>query len=255
MIDYLDIILKIILGILALFGGKEIFNRLVIRYSKNEEHNTASVGSGEAIGRDKVVINNYHFPRVGNPDELLSSSAVPTENKADLISDALGVLVKSDNTFALTSTQIEEITTFFQNVFDADSNGRTSLSLMKGSFFALQSDPTNPEWEEHCAGSMREFLHQWKGSEGAISSAFNKVKPEDSTSFPNMTNSRSSYERLRIFYEYFSAKCHHEHDNAVRALRSLFNDQSIKHDTSDTFKKVVAMFLTDMSGMIQMTKV
>jgi len=254
--EFVETILKVILAILALFGGKEVF-KIVFNYQKKDKRTYISGASGETVGRDKVVVNNYHFAQVGDPDSLLQGgSAVPPQtNTVDLISDTLKVLVGADNTFAVQSDGIAEIISFFQKVFDANTNGRTSQSLMKGAFFALLSEGTNLEWEEHCAGSLREFFHQWKGSAGAISAAFNKIKEEGATTFPTMSNNDELYKRQHMYYEYFSAKCHHEHDNAVRTLRLLLNDNDIKNDTHDIFKKIVAKFLTELDSFIGLTKV
>jgi hypothetical protein len=260
MIDIADTILKIILAILVLLGGKELISKVIFRFSKKEHNSYIASSSGETVGRDKVVINHFNFPSVGNPENLLSESAVTLEKniageKIDLVSNSLKFLVITDNTFALTADEIDKITKFFQNVFDKNSNGRTSQSLMKGAFFALLSEAENTEWEEHCASSLREFFHEWKGSEGAISSAFNKIKKTDDTNFPTTGNNRPLYERMHLYYEYFSAKCHHEHDNAMRVLRSLYSNQELKHDTPDLFKKTVILFLTEMDSFLKLIKI
>lgn len=254
-------ILKIILAILALFGGKELVSKVVFYFSKKEQNSYVAGSSGETIGRDKVVINHNYFntPGVGDSEKLLSESAVSPSassdvQKTDLVSNSLKALVAADNTFAVTSDDVTLITKFFQSVFDTNSNGRTSLSLMKGAFFALLSEAENKEWEEHCASSLREFFHEWKGSEGAISTAFNKIKKNGDTDFPTTGNNRALYERMHLYYEYFSAKCHHEHDNGIRALRTIHSDQELKHETVDVFKKTIAMFFTEMSNFVKLTK-
>jgi hypothetical protein len=211
------------------------------------------------VGRDKVVINHFTFQGVGDAQKLLNESAVPSglslvAGKVDLASNALEVLSKTDNTFAVSAEEISAVVKFFQHVFDKNDNGRTSQSLMSGAFFSLLSEGNDTEWEEHCASSLREFFHEWKGSEGAISTAFNKIKKTDDTDFPTTGNNRPSYEKMRLYYEYFSAKCHHEHDNATRSLRSLHRDQGLKSDTPELFKKTVAMFFTDMNGFLKLIK-
>lgn len=260
MLDIIDTILKIILAILALIGGVELIGKIVFHFHKKEQNSYVAGSSGETIGRDKIIINHFTLPGIGDPEKLLSESSVPPNvspevKDTDLISDSLSILVKVDNSFALKSTEVEEIIVFFQSVFDNNSNGRTSQSLMRGAFFALISENQgNLEWEEHCASSLREFFHEWKGSAGAISSAFNEVKKGGANNFPNMSNNRELYERKRIYYEYFSAKCHHEHDNAVRHLRSLHSNQKLKQDSPELFKKTVTMFLTEMNDFIRLTK-
>lgn len=255
--DTVDTILKILLAILALFGGKALVDKVVFSFRKKEQNSYVEGSSGETVGGDKVVINHNYFnsPGIGDSEKLLNVSAVPARvQKSDLISDSLTTLFTVDNTFSLTAEEVGGIINFFQSVFDKNDNGRTSKSLMKGAFFALLSEGDNGEWEEHCAGSLREFFHQWKGSEGAISTAFNKIKKRDQKDFPTTANNRSLYERMHLYYEYFSAKCHHEHGNAARVLRKIHSNSELKHDTPEFFKKTVAMFLTEMNSFLKIIK-
>lgn len=261
MSETVDIILKIILALLALVGGNALIGKAVFRIKKKERNTYVAGSSGEIIGRDKVTVNNFTFSKIGDPKELLNKSSAFSQvssgpNDMDLVSGSLNYLFVADNSFALESDRIEKIIIFFQNVFDKNSNSRTSQSLMRGAFFALLSEGNgNLEWEEHCASSLREFFHEWKGSAGAISAAFNKIKTPTSKNFPNMTNSKELYDRKHLYYEYFSAKCHHKNDNAVRALRSIYSDQKLKQDNPALFKKTVAKFLTEMDNFVKLAEI
>ena len=86
--DFLELVLKVILGILAIFGGKEVVDRVVIKFNKRESHVSIAVASNEAVSGDKVVINNYnnyHFPGIGNSEDLLSQKPVNVSEKTDFI--------------------------------------------------------------------------------------------------------------------------------------------------------------------------
>ena len=262
MIEVVDTILKIILAILALFGGKELVRKVVFYFSKKEQNSYVAGSSGETIGRDKVVINHNYFNGlgVGDSEKLLSGSAIsqsisPETKKLDWVSNSLGSLVAIDKTFAVTADDVMLITKFFQSVFDADSsNGRNSQSLTKGAFFALISETNNPEWREHCASSLREFFHAWDGVSGKISTAFNGIKKSSDGDFPTMTTNENEYKRMNLYYQYFSAKCHHNQVGACKALKQLHSDEELKDDTPQLFKKTVAMFLTEMINFVKLTK-
>ncbi len=256
--DYIPTILKIVLAILALLGSKEAASKVTFWFQKNSKKINVSGSSGETVGRDKIVNNHFNFLGVGKPSKLLNQISVPAAitptGTSDLITQSLGVLVIADATLTITASEVENITQFFQNVFDENSNGRRSQSLMKGAMFALISEKDNIEWREHCASSLREYFQGWDGDAGKISGAFNAIKKTGDSTFPNMGNNRDLYIKMQWYYRYFSAKRHHEHDNAVRALCQLHSNQDLKEDTPDLFKKTVAMFLTDMSGFVKLIK-
>ncbi|MEK7632203.1 MAG: hypothetical protein AAB473_00235 [Patescibacteria group bacterium] len=249
--DSIELLGKLILAFLALFGGKELFNKIIFQ----------RIEKGERIGRDKVVNNYYNVSRVGDPDLLLSESSVPSRepvsgDDGDLVPGALKILADADGSIILVSSDIEKVIDFFERVFKENGNWRNGHCLIMGALFALISQRhRNLEWQEHCASSLRELFHQWKGSEGLIVSAFTKIRPKGANNFPTAKNGRDLYARMRWYYEFFSSICHHHHPDALVALKSIRDDREIKDISDDLFNKTVAMFFYEMVGFIRLTGV
>lgn len=259
--DYFDITLKIVLAILALFGVQSFVNKISIKLKNQSNALTLQKSSEENVGRDKIVtIHNYNISAVGNKDTLLGMTEIAgsapeqpaTETNFRII--ALSRLQNLENTPLDSSVDVQRIESFFQKVFDESKSQRNAASLMSGAFFAIASEGTNPEWQEHCASSLREFFHEWKGGAGSISTAFNLVKG-GATNFPSMKSNSNFYSRMAVYYDYFSEKCHHGHSESVRKLRVIHNDVEIKTEDQGTFKRTISMFLSELFEVIKTVEI
>lgn len=233
MYELLEIILKIVLAILALFGGKEIFDRVVIKFSKKDVRQNLSVASNEAIGRDKVVINNYNFPGIGNPQDLLSSS---TSSESDAISDPYTdglYLINLDN------NEVEKLGKFINDFYSKVSKGitRNAFTMLKGAVFAIGTkELSNPEWKEQCATSLREIFHAWKQGQSEFTSDFTQKYKAKGISLT--TEESDTIRDFWLRYQYFTGIDHHEAETIMGSLRKIRNDESLKLEdcfTDDVF--------------------
>lgn len=260
--DYLDTILKIVLGILALFGVADVTNKIVINYRKHYKILNIEGSSDDVVGRDKIVTinHNYGIQTVGQSENLLATREVASAVGEQVITETNFYVTGFDSLCALndspvdSSVDIKKIERFFQKVFDETGSQRNAASLMSGAFFAIASEKTNPEWQEHCASSLRELIHEWRGSAGAISNAFNLVKGK-TEGFPSMKTNSDFYLRMNQYYDYLSGKCHHDHSEAVRKLRNIYGDQKIKIEADDIFKRTAAMFLSELFDVIKTVQI
>lgn len=74
--DYLDISLKIILAILALFGIQNVVNKVSVKFKKQSNTLSLQKSSEENIGRDKIIItthNYYGIPTVSKREDALNT--------------------------------------------------------------------------------------------------------------------------------------------------------------------------------------
>ncbi len=259
--NYLDLILKIILGILALFGAKGVANKLLLKINNKSNNLKLDNSSTEHVGRDKFVniTNNYSTQTVGRKEELLGTLEVKEPHKQISETDFRIIAmerVQNIKDSPITSPiDVGKIQRFFQKAFDESHSQRNAASLLSGAFFAISSEATNPEWREHCASSLRELFHGWSGGRaGSISEAFNLAKGK-ALDFPSMRYKSDFYNRMATYYDYFSEKCHHGHGESVRKLRLIHADDGIKLEEDDIFIKTVAKFLFELFEVIKTTEI
>ncbi|MDD2785676.1 MAG: hypothetical protein PHS79_02155 [Patescibacteria group bacterium] len=256
MVDLLTNLSKLAVAVLAFFGFKDIASKIYINFLNKKQNLQISGSRNKAISGNTVTINNFYRPYIKKPEDVFSSSTVQDDRPIirDYIKEALTLLSDVKPSFSVTTPQVMSIVNFFQSVFDADkNNGRNSSTLVKGACYALLSEGDNPEWIEHCSGSLRELFHAWGASSGMISSAFNKVKKSTSASFPTMTSNRDEYIKMENYYRYFSSKCHHDQVGTLKALRTLHGNEGLKNGSPELFKQTVAMFFDDMSNFVRLT--
>lgn len=168
-------------------------------------------------------------------DESITSKAIPANHKdeKDPYSEGLYVL-------EITSDQVNEyglfLDDFYQKVRDNHKRQvtRTALTMIKGAIFAVGTkELNNPEWQEHCASSLREIFHEWK--DGQMESDFNdfykekgiKLTPDESETF----------REFRLHYKYFSGIDHHEASTILGSLSAILNNKSLK--LKDCYKEKI----------------
>ncbi|HEY4499087.1 MAG TPA: hypothetical protein VJH94_03430 [Candidatus Paceibacterota bacterium] len=129
---------------------------------------------------------------------------------------------------------------------------RNALTMLQGAIFALGTQKlNNPEWQEHCASSLREILHEWNGS-GKFENDYKEFYPdgwrdEDSATF----------RELRLHYQYFSGIDHHEASGVLGSLIALLNDSTLKIEDcykTDIFIIRVQKFLQNTSDIVEFSK-
>lgn len=251
MVEIVETFLKIILAILALFGGKEIVNRIIVKFNKKETHQTVSVATGEAVGRDKVVINNYHFPGMGNPEDLFSASKIKeTEPLNDPYTEGLYLI-------NLNKDEVEALGVFVNNFYEKIGKGitRNALTMFQGAVFAIGTkDMGNPEWKEQCATSLREIFHAWKSGLSDFNSDFCRLYKQK-----NVPLTQEESDTIRDFwdrYQYFTGIDHHEAETIMGSLRKIKGDQSLKLEDcfkDDIFLDEVKTYFTLFSKIVSFT--
>lgn len=255
--EIVEITLKIILSILALFGAKEIVNQINVRISKSQTKNKLSVDSSENIGRDKVVIN-YNFPGIGDPNKITKKQ---TSKKVDMTSGSPYNVGLSLVDFS--HEQIELFGNFFQDFYRKLNKKRNSkisrnaFTMFKGGIFALGTNNLgNDEWKEHCASSLREIFHAWGGRDRLYS---------DFDLIYNITRLRSSsgekdielsnlFRDFWLYYEYFSGIDHHEPDKVIFSLQKILKNESIKLQdcyTDEIFLEQVNGYFSKITKIIE----
>ena len=229
-------ILKIILAILALFGGKELASKVVFYFSKKEKNSYVAGSSGETIGRDKVTINISSA--IGNPEDLFRNSAIASEenNEALFIKRGLDLL-------GLSQESVTYLGNIFAIVFKENKSSRNGLSMLNGALYSLGSKGSNPEWREHCAGSLRELIHECRG-EGQIANWFCQAFKAKNSAFPNSTTHSTEYARIDGFYNYFSEIHHHNSLHIIQRLQFLYGERiKVGDDTPERFIIAVKDFI------------
>jgi len=194
-----------------------------------KEQNSYAVGSlGETVGRDKVTINIHRD--IGNPDDLFKRSAVTSEEKREILFIKNGL-----DLLGLSQDAIDYLGKVFQIIFKENNSSRNGLSMLNGALYALGSRNSNPEWREHCAGSLRELIHECRGV-GKISTWFCQAFKAKNLSFPNSTTHSNEYARIDGFYNYFSEIHHHSSLYIIQRLQFLYGDNiKVGDDTPERF--------------------
>lgn len=131
---------------------------------------------------------------------------------------------------SLTDGEIVRLGAFINNFYDKKSKKegktitRNALTMLQGGVFAIGTRTLkNPEWEEHCASSLREVFHEWPA--GDISHDFSKYYR---SGVRLRENEKASFQILKERYSFFTGVAHHEGSRVMFALRSIRKDESLK---------------------------
>lgn len=228
MAEIIEIVLKVILALLALFGGKEIVDRIVVKFNKKETHHTVSVASGEAVGRDKVVINNYNFPGMGNPEDLFLS---PDKSDSVIINDPYNDgLAQID----FEDEALQALGEFFDGFYQKTGKGgpRNAATMFRGAAYAVGTKPHNPEWQQHCATSLREIFMPWKG-QSQLTSDIKKICKSDK----NLSKKElDAIAEFWLLYRYFTGIDHYEPQAIIGPMKQKYDNQLMKYEDCVTEK-------------------
>ncbi len=215
--------------------------------------NNNSSAIQQNTGRD-TVINNFYSPvSVGIVKEGIPViQEMPANDIPDIINVGFSKISSAEKGITFSNENIERLGKFFTQVFEVVGSSRNGLTMLQGAVFALGSkDFENKEWKEHCAASLRELLHHWKGTSGNISRDFNLTFKTKNPDFPTMITSPETYQRLNFYYTYFSEKCHHS-PARIYPLRNLYGEDIKDGDDSDEmFFRVVRDFLSELGDFFR----
>lgn len=160
-------------------------------------------------------------------DEVLTGKSVHvkyTASENDPYSEGLYVI-------ELTEEQIKEygsfLDDFYQRVRDNHKRQvtRTATTMLYGSIFAIGTRKLkNPEWQEHCASSLREIFHEWK--DGEMESDFNSFYKKKGNKLT--VEESETFKEFRLHYKYFTGIDHHEASTILGALSAILRNKSLK---------------------------
>ncbi|MFA6193477.1 MAG: hypothetical protein WC726_01250 [Parcubacteria group bacterium] len=205
-------------------------------------------------GRD-AVINHFYSPvSVGIIKEGLPViKEVSTIDIPDMMSIGFLRIALPEKGVKFDKPSIDFIGEFFNKVFVTVKSSRNGLTMLNGAIFSLGSEKfENKEWREHCAASLRELFHHWKGNPGLISEAFNKMDPNIPTINSDRGIHEIEYKRMKLYYDYFSEICHHQSAFIILKLRNLYGEEiKTGEDNEKMFLKVVRDFLVEMEIFIK----
>lgn len=232
------ILFALVLFILSIFTVKEI------KYLFSIKSNVKKIVKGNTI-------NNYYYSpdvsKVANQGDALEN---PNSARKTVSLFEEGLLILKNNRLPVTSDNVDFIGDIYSKVFCNEGVCKNGTAMIRGAICGIGSkNYGNSEWKEHAASSVREILHKWKGVPGLIFNSFddtfNKCKKID---FPALNGIYEDifYERMKLYYSYFSGKCHYD-ENRLHPLQGLLNDKFIKLDseTDEIFMKVFFNFFEE----------
>lgn len=163
-------------------------------------------------------------------------------------------------TIGLTQEQVGEygsfLDDFYQRIRDSRKRQvtRTASSMLQGAFFAIGTrELQNPEWQEHCATSLREIFHEW--NDGGMESEFNEFYRNNSNKLKQAE--KEVFKEFRLHYKYFTGIDHHEASTVLGALSAILKNNSIKLKDcykEDVFLDRVKNFFHILSQIIELSK-
>ncbi len=185
----------------------------------------------------------FHFSGtkfIMREDPLLQQEAgVPiqeTDGDFSSMDDGLAIL-------GVSKESIDYLGEMFRLVFERNNSSRNGLSMLNGAIYALSSRKNNSEWREHCAGSLRELIHECRG-QGQISNWFCNTFKGKNRQFPTNTTHSTEYARIDGFYNYFSEIHHHNSLHIIQKLQFLYgNNIKVGDDTPERFIIAVKDFI------------
>lgn len=160
-------------------------------------------------------------------DKELSGKSISTKYTAsenDPYSEGLYVI-------ELTQEQVEAygkfLDDFYQKIRDNHKRQvtRTAPTMLSGAIFAIGTKKlNNPEWQEHCASSLREIFHEWK--DGEMESDFNSFYKKKGNKLT--TTESETFKEFKLHYRYFTGIDHHEASTILGSLSAILKNRSLK---------------------------
>lgn len=171
-------------------------------------------------------------------------SASADEETIDPIKEGLAIL-------GIDRKNIVYIGKIFKEIFKQNGSSRNGLSMLNGALYALGSKTNDPEWREHCAGSLRELIHECRGP-GQISAWFCKTFKDKNVDFPNSTTGFDDYAQIDGFYNYFSEIHHHNSLYIIQRLQFLYGDHiKVGDDSQEMFIRAVKDFIKKLHSFFK----
>ncbi len=188
---------------------------------------------------------------IGSPDSVLK------EQKGY---DTAGT-VFSDRQKALALLEIIEddvvfLGAVFEKIYRKNKSSRNAQSMINGAIFAVTSrNNGNPEWREHCAGSLRELLDECSDP-GKMSTWFCDTFNNHggrTAGFPSYTSNPDAYKKLGKFYDYFSEIHHHSAREILERLQDIYGRENIKtgSDSEETFTRAAKDYIKELLTMFR----
>ncbi|EKD85677.1 MAG: hypothetical protein ACD_37C00658G0001, partial [uncultured bacterium] len=201
--------------------------------------------SGMQIIGGQTVINNY-----GIGDPLLErQQRVENPVKEESLDSAIE---KARSALGLTGTNVKFLSDNLQEVYKKAGLSKTASTMINGAIFALSSWYTkeNPEWREHCSGSLRGLVDKWRDA-GAISTAFCGTFNNKDSNCPNLKTHANQYKQLIDSFNYFSDIHHHDAVNILVKIRVL-KGQNTKtgSDTNELFVEIAKEYLEILINLL-----
>lgn len=226
--DYLDILLKIVLATLALFGVQNVFNRISIKFRKQSNTLSLQNSSEENVGRDKIVTinHNYTFQTVSTKEELLRVSEIsePKTIEAVVESNAVPLLPSErPKEFNKTPDEVVKSVSAYMRPVILKATPKRDVAVdriienAKKLFTSGRYRDDKDYWVHHCASSMREILVFVEP--GHFSEAYKNI-PEASD--PQVSQ---VFEFLMLTTNYYSSIIHHRAEDRMGDAEKLYRNE------------------------------
>lgn len=201
--------------------------------------------NGNQIIGGQTVIHNY----LGDP---LLGRQISVENPIKIESQD-SAREKARSALGLNGKNVKFLSEKLQQIYQNVGLSKTSSTMIDGAIFALASSYTkeNPEWREHCAGSLRGLVDKWRDA-GAISTAFCKTFNNKSASVcPNLETHANQYKQLINSFNYFSEIHHHDSVNILAKIKVLKgNNMKTGSDTDELFIEIAKEYLEVLINLL-----
>ncbi|TSC83898.1 MAG: hypothetical protein G01um101413_701 [Parcubacteria group bacterium Gr01-1014_13] len=257
MSDVIDTILKILLAILALFGGKELISKVIFRFSKKEQNSYVAGSSGENVGRDKIV--NYYFssPGIGNSNDLLEGNEVQEKivNFYEVGFKQLGISEEDINKISLLVYNLSRLKLDGLRPESYPAKGVTNdhRRHLRGAVFAFGSENYNEEWREHAASSIREMLSIFSANEDDFGKTLKDLFKKGAITVELFETIELSCSKIKKYYQFFTGVTHHQQAAITNGFRQL-EDPTCENEkclSVESFKRVFGSFFIDMKKIIE----
>jgi hypothetical protein len=193
---------------------------------------------GDTYTVNQIILGDGGMPKLIQTENipLFQAPAIDT----DFIKKGLTAL-------SLQKDVIDYLGERFKTIFEKNNSSRNGSSMLNGAMYALGSRGLDPEWREHCAGSLRELIHECSG-DSKICNWFCNAFKEKNNDFPDTSTHRIFYAQINDFYDYFSEIHHHNSLHIIQRLQSLYGSQiKVGDDTPEMFVRVVKDFIEKLN--------
>lgn len=159
-------------------------------------------------------------------------------------------------TLGLTEEKIELLGENFSKIYRTNSSTKNAKTMVDGAVFALASrNFHNPEWREHCSGSLRGLIEECCQASNMSNWFCKTFDPKKTNGFPNKTTNPNEYQKLQHAYYYFSSIHHHDTKNILYKLQDLYgSNMKAGDDTPDKFIQTAKEYLDGFHSLFNKPK-